>query len=135
MTPRERYNELKSKASNAGMPVYDPHKRYIELKAKAEPELNMYERQAREDSGLTNFLSGMGGGVNSLIEGAKQAAGADNQAEINSSHLLHLKQVQSQIKDLDYTEAVTRLNLRLTGLEASQKAYTKVQSLSMFDYI
>jgi len=59
----------------------------------------------------------------------------DNQQEINSSHLLHLKQVQSQIKDLDYTEAVTRLNLRLTGLEASQKAYAKVQNLSMFDYI
>jgi len=59
----------------------------------------------------------------------------DNQQEINSSHLLHLKQVQSQIKDLDYTEAVTRLNLRLTGLEASQKAYARVQGLTMFDYI
>ncbi len=59
----------------------------------------------------------------------------DNQHEINSSHLLHLKKVQSEIKDLDYTEAVTRLNLRLTGLEASQKAYSKVQNLSMFDYI
>jgi len=46
-----------------------------------------------------------------------------------------LKEIQSEIKDLDYTEAVTRLNLRLTGLEASQKAYSKVQNLSMFDYI
>jgi len=59
----------------------------------------------------------------------------DNQQEINTSHLLHLKEIQSEIKDLDYTEAVTRLNLRLTGLEASQKAYSKVQNLSMFDYI
>ncbi len=59
----------------------------------------------------------------------------DNQQEINSSQLLHLKEIQSEIKDLDYTEAVTRLNLRLTGLEASQKAYSKVQNLSMFDYI
>ncbi|MFV2059495.1 MAG: flagellar hook-associated protein FlgL [Gammaproteobacteria bacterium] len=59
----------------------------------------------------------------------------DNQQEINSSHLLHLKEIQSDIKDLDYTEAVTRLNLRLTGLEASQIAYSKVQNLSMFDYI
>ncbi|VAW94106.1 hypothetical protein MNBD_GAMMA22-2148 [hydrothermal vent metagenome] len=59
----------------------------------------------------------------------------DNQHEINSSHLLHIKEIQSEIKDLDYTEAVTRLNLRLTGLEASQKAYSKVQNLSMFDYI
>ncbi len=59
----------------------------------------------------------------------------DNQEEINSNHLFHLKGIQSEIKDLDYTEAVTRLNLRLTGLEASQKAYAKVQNLSMFDYI
>ncbi|MFV1983666.1 MAG: flagellar hook-associated protein FlgL [Thiohalomonadales bacterium] len=59
----------------------------------------------------------------------------DTQKDINSSHLLHLKKVQSEIKDLDYTEAVTRLNLRLTGLEASQKAYSKVQNLTMFDYI
>ncbi len=59
----------------------------------------------------------------------------DSQQEINSNHLFHLKEIQSEIKDLDYTEAVTRLNLRLTGLEASQKAYAKVQNLSMFDYI
>jgi len=36
---------------------------------------------------------------------------------------------------LDFAEAVSRLNLELTGLEASQKAFTRVQDISLFNFL
>lgn len=57
------------------------------------------------------------------------------QEDINESFSLQLKQVLSQIEDLDYAEAITRLNMQLTALEASQNTYQKIQSLSLFNYL
>lgn len=59
----------------------------------------------------------------------------DKQADINESFNLQLKQVLSQIEDLDYAEAITRLNLQLTSLDASQNTYQKIQGLSLFNYL
>ena len=59
----------------------------------------------------------------------------DGQEEINESHQLQIKQVLSKVEDLDYSKAVSELNLKLTGLEASQKAFTRVQGISLFNYL
>jgi len=59
----------------------------------------------------------------------------DKQIEINESFTLQLKSTLSDIQDLDYSEAVTRLNMELVGLEAAQNAYTRVQGLSLFNFL
>jgi len=59
----------------------------------------------------------------------------DKQIEINESFTLQLKTTLSEIQDLDYSEAVTRLNMQLVGLQAAQNAYTKIQGLSLFNYL
>lgn len=59
----------------------------------------------------------------------------DSQEVINDSYRLQIREVLSNIEDLDYAEAVSRLNLELTGLEASQKAYTRVQDISLFNFL
>ena len=59
----------------------------------------------------------------------------DKQMEINESFSLQMKETLSSIQDLDYAEAITRMNLQLTGLQAAQNAYTKIQDLSLFNYI
>ncbi|VAX12617.1 Flagellar hook-associated protein FlgL [hydrothermal vent metagenome] len=59
----------------------------------------------------------------------------DGQEEINSSYKLQIKQTLSKVEDLDYSKAVSELNLKLTGLEASQKAFTRVQGISLFNYL
>ena len=41
----------------------------------------------------------------------------------------------SGLKDLDYAEAVSRLNMQKTGLQAAQQAYVKVQGLSLFNFL
>lgn len=41
----------------------------------------------------------------------------------------------SKLRDTDYSEALTRLNLQLTGLQAAQQSYAKLARLSLFDYL
>lgn len=41
----------------------------------------------------------------------------------------------SQIRDLDYAEAISRFNLQQVALQAAQQAYAKVQGLSLFNYL
>lgn len=59
----------------------------------------------------------------------------DSQKNINDAYRLQVREILSGVEDLDYGEAVSRLNLQLTGLEASQKSFTRVQGLSIFNYL
>ncbi|MDH5660471.1 MAG: flagellin, partial [Gammaproteobacteria bacterium] len=59
----------------------------------------------------------------------------DSQEVINDSYRIQIREILSGIEDLDFAEAVSRLNLELTGLEASQKAFTRVQDISLFNYL
>ncbi|MFK5913937.1 MAG: flagellar hook-associated protein FlgL [Woeseiaceae bacterium] len=59
----------------------------------------------------------------------------DAQETINEAYTIQIREILSNVEDLDYAEAVSRLNLELTGLEASQKAFTRVQNISLFNYI
>ena len=59
----------------------------------------------------------------------------DSQQSNNDDLLLQVQETLSTINDLDYAEAVSRLNLQLTGLQAAQQAFTRVQNLSLFNFI
>jgi flagellar hook-associated protein 3 FlgL len=52
---------------------------------------------------------------------------ADRELELNTA--------LSALRDLDYAEAVTRLNVQLVGLQAAQSSYSKLSQLSLFDYL
>jgi flagellar hook-associated protein 3 FlgL len=41
----------------------------------------------------------------------------------------------SELQDLDYAEAIGRLNQQMTGLQAAQAAYTRIGQMSLFDYM
>ena len=48
---------------------------------------------------------------------------------------LRIQSTLSEIEDLDYTEAVTRMNKEMMGLEAAMGSFAKISGLSLFDYI
>ncbi len=48
---------------------------------------------------------------------------------------LRLKSTLSEIEDLDYTEAVARMNKEMTALEAAMSSFSKIAGLSLFEYI
>jgi flagellar hook-associated protein 3 FlgL len=62
----------------------------------------------------------------SSIDGAQEAL-ADRKVELES--------MTSQLRDLDYAEAVSRMKQQLVGLQAAQASYSKIAQLSLFDYL
>ncbi len=61
--------------------------------------------------------------------------GIDSEVQNHDNFLLEVDQNISTIQDVDYAEAVSRLNLQMTSLQAAQQAYTRVQGLSLFNYL
>jgi len=59
----------------------------------------------------------------------------DNQTEANDEVVFQSKKLLSDIRDLDYTEAISRLNLQQVALEAAQQSYVRIQSLSLFNFL
>jgi len=59
----------------------------------------------------------------------------DDQQSLNENFNVRLQDTLSGLEDLDYTKAITEMNLQMVALEAAQKAYTKTQSLSLFNYL
>lgn len=59
----------------------------------------------------------------------------DVQADIQAESTLQLQTTLSSLEDVDYAEAISRLNQQLNGLQASQQVFSKVQGMSLFDYL
>jgi flagellar hook-associated protein 3 FlgL len=59
----------------------------------------------------------------------------ETQQNSNTDLVLQLRTTLSQTRDLDYAEAVTRMNQQLTALQAAQASYVKVMGLSLFNYL
>lgn len=88
--------------------------------------------------------------MNAVIENLDQAIGnvvqvradiggrlqtIDTQKATNTDVGLQLRTSLSQARDLDYAEALTRMNQQLTALQAAQASYVKVMGLSLFNYL
>lgn len=74
------------------------------------------------------------------LAGFRAQAGArlnaiDTHRLLNDDIVFQGQKMLSSIEDLDYAEAVSRLNLQLTGLEASQQSFTRIQNLSLFNFL
>jgi flagellar hook-associated protein 3 FlgL len=60
---------------------------------------------------------------------------ADMQTEVVEETQLQLKGVLSNAQDLDYAEAVTRMQKQMLALEAAQRSFGQISQLNLFDYI
>jgi len=59
----------------------------------------------------------------------------DSAQEALADRKVELETTTSQLRDLDYAEAVSRMNQQLVGLQAAQASYSKISQLSLFDYL
>lgn len=59
----------------------------------------------------------------------------DSQENINEALQIQVKEILSGVEDLDYSNAVSELNQKLTSLQASQKVFTRVQDITLFNYL
>jgi flagellar hook-associated protein 3 FlgL len=55
----------------------------------------------------------------------------------NARELLSVEaqKVISDLRDIDYAEAITRMNSQLVALQAAQQSYTRLANLSLFNYL
>lgn len=74
---------------------------------------------------MVNKQAGIGARIQSV----------ERQTDINSGASVQLQESLSEIQDLDYAEAISRMNQQLLGLQAAQQAFSKVNSLSLFNYL
>ncbi|MCG5535712.1 flagellar hook-associated protein FlgL [Ectothiorhodospira mobilis] len=59
----------------------------------------------------------------------------ESQDGLHEGQILQMETTLSEIRDLDYAEAISRFNLQQVSLKAAQQSYTQVARLSLFDYI
>ncbi len=58
-----------------------------------------------------------------------------SQSDVIAQTNLRLKSTLSSIEDLDYTEAVARMNKEMTALQAAMASFGKVAGMSLFDHL
>lgn len=87
----------------------------------------------------TNTLTDLDTAMTSIL-GARAVTGArlnmlDEFKSLNASFTVDTQSSLSDVQDLDYAEAVSRLNLQLAGLKAAQESFVRIQNLSLFNIL
>ena len=60
---------------------------------------------------------------------------AEMQADTNEAFNYQLQETLSGLEDLDYAEAISRLNIQMLALQAAQQTFAKTQQMSLFNYL
>ena len=84
---------------------------------------------------LTQLDQALGHAINLRAEIGSRLSLLDNAAEARLDLDAELSGSLSDLRDLDYAEAVSRMNQQLVGLQAAQAAYSRISQLSLFDYL
>jgi flagellar hook-associated protein 3 FlgL len=74
-------------------------------------------------------LSSLRASVGSRLKAAEVVADA------HAGSKLQIQEALSNVRDLDYAEAATRLAQNITGLQAAQEAFSRLANLSLFNYL
>jgi flagellar hook-associated protein 3 FlgL len=110
-----------------------------DLVAALEQGADSPESRARLGSELNKALAQLGHGLDHVNElraetGARLSA-LDAAAVQREDLDYQLADTLSGLRDLDYAEALSRLNQQAAGLQAAQAAYTRIGQMSLFDYL
>jgi flagellar hook-associated protein 3 FlgL len=87
------------------------------------------------NASLQNMDQAIGNILDVRIQVGSRLAAIDNQVDSNGAFALTYQETLADIQDLDYAEALSRLSLEITTLEAAQQSFIRTQSLSLFNYL
>lgn len=73
--------------------------------------------------------------IDARAAGGAQLAAVDTAASLRDSQSLTITDALSNLRDLDYAEALSRFALEQTALEAAQLTFTQIQRLSLFNLL
>jgi len=84
---------------------------------------------------LTNITASLNTVVDTRAKVGSRLNAIDQQRQVNEGLAVNMQTTLSQIQDLDYAEAISRLTLQTTALQAAQQSFVKVQGLSLFNFL
>lgn len=87
------------------------------------------------NTGLQNIDQAIGNVLDVRVEVGSRLAAIESQVDSNGALELAYQSTLADIEDLDYAEALSRLSLEVTTLQAAQQSFVKTQSLSLFNYL
>jgi flagellar hook-associated protein 3 FlgL len=95
---------------------------------RAQLHSNMGQRIGDLDSALSHIIDARG-------EIGARVRALDQQDSLSADFAVHLNTTLSSVRDLDYADALSKLQKQLFGLDAAQQTYARTQDLSLFKYI
>ena len=96
------------------------------------------QMQAAQSNGINIGLQNLDQAIGNILDirtqvGSRLSA-IENQLDSNGGFALSYQETLASIEDLDYAEAISRLSMESTTLEAAQQSFIRTQSLSLFNY-
>jgi flagellar hook-associated protein 3 FlgL len=85
--------------------------------------------------GISELNTLQQGVSNGLAEVGTTQSVVDMQNSVLDQVILNLKTSLSNVQDLDYTTAVTKMNQDQLALEAAQNSFAKISQMSLFKYL
>lgn len=89
------------------------------------------------DELIANSLANLDNAQESILTTQTQIGGRLNAVESTREFLtdssVYTEQIRSELRDVDYAEAISRLSFQSFVLEASQQSFARVSQLSLFD--
>jgi flagellar hook-associated protein 3 FlgL len=76
-------------------------------------------------NGMTESLAHIGASMNTL----------ESQQSLAEENKLRFKKLLSDAEDVDYTEAITKMNKEMLALEAAQSSFAKISQLNLFSFL
>ncbi|MGB5490712.1 MAG: flagellar hook-associated protein FlgL, partial [Woeseiaceae bacterium] len=87
------------------------------------------------NAGLQNIDQAIGNILDVRVAVGSRLSAIESQVDSNGAFKLNYQDTLAGIEDLDYAEALSRLSLEMTTLEAAQQSFIRTQSLSLFNYL
>lgn len=93
--------------------------------------------QAKRGNALGAAISDIGTAQDHMLwlrsSTGTRLASLDNAADTRSAGEVSLSETLSGLRDVDYAEAISKLSLQISAMEAAQKTMLRMRSLSLFD--
>ncbi len=88
---------------------------------------------------MIRHIENIDGALENIVEiqasiGARQNV-LENQKNVNADYLVQIQTTTSEAEDLDYATAISRLELQQLGLTAAQQSFTRIQGLSLLNFM
>lgn len=108
--------------------------------------VNALESAPTTEAGKAKFTSDMAQVLQQLDQTQEHMSGIraqvgtrlstlDSATDLREDQKVQLQSMTSDLQDLDYAQAITKMNQQLTGLQAAQASYARISQLSLFDYL